>query len=175
MSMSDIVRGEFVEMSRFERVEHPHVPHRQGDRGVRFALEQADGLPAWRVVLLGDAALEPDGRARDQKRMQARRVARTFVEQILQTPADFDREDIDERVRCRAPEPEPQPIGKRAHPCRSRNLERGSVVFRGRTGARLEPDALSPRIGHFEPRRRLWPGPDAFTHETVECLKTHHF
>jgi len=94
MGVGDIVRSEFIELPRFQRIEHPHVADRQGDRGLRRAVEQANGLPAWRIVLLRDAAFEPYGGAGDQERMQAGCVAGAFVEQILQAAADFDGEDI---------------------------------------------------------------------------------
>jgi hypothetical protein len=85
MGVGDAGGCEFIELSWFERVEHAHVAHRQGDGGFGLALEQADGLPAWRVVLAVDAAFEPDRGAGDQERMQARRVAGAFVQQGLRT------------------------------------------------------------------------------------------
>ncbi len=175
MGMGDAGGREFIELPWFERVEHAHVADRQGDGGFGLAFEQANGFPAWRIVLAADAALEPDRGAGDQERMQARRVAGAFVEQVLQAAADFDRENIDERVGRAAAEPEPETIGKGAHAGGARNFQRGCVVFAGGTRPRFQPDAVTAGVGHFEARWGLRPGPNAFAHVAVECLKTHHF
>lgn len=127
--------GEFVELPGFEGVEHPHVAHRQGDGGLRLVLEQADGLPAGGVVVFGDAALQPDRRAGNQQGVQAGRVAGAFVEQVLQTAADFDCEDINEWVGCGAAEPEPQSVGKGAHAGGTWDFQRGRVVFQRGAGS----------------------------------------
>ncbi|MCW8307253.1 hypothetical protein AruPA_09420 [Acidiphilium sp. PA] len=169
------MRGELVELARFQRIKHPHVAYRQGYSDVRFAIEQADGAPARYIVLFGDRAFEPHSRTGNQQRMQAWRVAGPFIEQILQTAADFDGENINERVRRRAAEPEPQPVGKGAHACGTGDFQGRCIIFRSRSRPRFQPDAMTPCVGGLEAGWGLRPGPDAFAYEAVECLKTHHF
>ncbi len=175
MRMGNVMRGELVELARFQRVEHPHVAHRQSDRGFRFALEQADGAPARDIVLLRNRAFQPNRRAGNQQRMQARRVAGSFVEQILQAATHFDCENIDERVSRRAAEPEPQPVRKGAHARSTGNFQGRCIIFRSRSRSGFQPDAMTPCVGGLEARGGLRPGPDAFAYEAVECLKTHYF
>ncbi|MGC9269229.1 hypothetical protein [Acidiphilium sp.] len=59
MRVGDIVSGEFIKLPRLERIKHTHVPHGQGDGCFRLALEQANRLPAGRIVMFRNATLEP--------------------------------------------------------------------------------------------------------------------
>lgn len=94
MRVRDVVGRELLEMLRFQGVKHSHVAYRQGDRRHRLTVEQADGAPARLLVMFGDAPLHPGGGARNQQGMQARRVAGTLVEQVLQAAANLDRENV---------------------------------------------------------------------------------
>lgn len=94
MSVRDVMHGELVELLGFERIEHPHVAHRQGDRRLRRAIERPDGPPARRVVVLRDRAAQPHRRTGHQQRVQARRIARALVEQVLQAAAHLDGKQI---------------------------------------------------------------------------------
>jgi hypothetical protein len=175
MRMGNIMSGKVVELPWLQGVKHAHITHWQSDRRFRLTLEQADGFPARRFVLRGDAAFEPDRRARNQQRMQAWCVTGAFVEQVLQAAAHFDCKDVNERIGDRTAKPEPQTVRKRAHPCRARDFQRRRIIFAGGTRPRFQPDAVTAGIGHFETGWGLRPGPNAFPHIAVECLKTHHF
>ncbi|HEX7391311.1 MAG TPA: hypothetical protein VF286_14470 [Acidiphilium sp.] len=175
VGVGDVVDREFAELFGFKRIQHPHVAHRQGDRRLRRAVEQAGRLPARPRVVFGDRTAQPHERAGDQKRVQARRVARAFVEQVLQAAANLDGEQIDIHIARCAAETEPEPVRKGAHPRRAGDFQGRCVVFLCRAGPCLEPGSLPLDIGLLKARRGLRPSPDSFAHKNVHRLKIHHF
>ncbi|WP_288049229.1 hypothetical protein [Acidiphilium sp.] len=175
MRMGDIACRELPEMLGLERVEHAHVAHRQGNCGLGGGVEQAGALPARRRVALVDRPAEPHGRAGDQQRMQARRVAGPLVEQVLQAAADLDGENVHIGIGAGSAEPEPQPVREGPHAGGAGNFQGRGVVFHRRPRPGLEPHAAAARIRVFEAGRRLRPGPDPFAHESVHRLKMRHF
>ena len=175
MRMGDVVGGEIAEQARLQRIEHADVADGHHQRRPRLVLQQTRHPPARRVAIFGQAAPEPGGRTGRQQRMQARRIARALVEQILQTAADLDREQVDIRVFRRAAEPEPQPVRKCAHPPRTRDFHGRSLRIIRRAGPCAQPCAADERIGVLQPGRGLRPMPHTVAHDRIHGLKASHF
>ncbi len=107
MGVSQAAAGEFLELPRFERIEHANITHRQHQRPGWFLIEQAGCAPTRDRLGARNRAEQPGEWAGDQQGMQARRVARAFIEQILQATTDFDGKQIDIRIIGIAAEPQP--------------------------------------------------------------------
>ncbi|HQT60416.1 MAG TPA: hypothetical protein PLV07_00640 [Acidiphilium sp.] len=173
--MRDAAGGELTEMLGFQRVKNPDVAHWQGNRRFWRCVEQADPLPSLCRILRADRPAHPPGGAGDQQRMQAWRIARPLVEQVLQAAANLDCEQIDEPVGVAAAKPQPETVRKGSHPRCAGNFQGRGLAFLHRPGPRPQPNAALVRICRFEPRRGLWPCPDPVAQVTVHALKLRHF
>lgn len=92
MGVRQAAAGKFLELPRLERIQHPNIAYRQHQRPAGRLIEQAGRLPARHRLIARNRAEQPSERAGYQQGMQARRVTRAFIKQILQPAADFNGE-----------------------------------------------------------------------------------
>jgi hypothetical protein len=100
--------------------------------------------------------------------MQAGRVARALVKQVLHGAAHLDGKQIDIRVGGGTAKPQPESVWKGAHAGGARDFQGRLILIMRGTWPRLQPDSLLPYIGHFKARRRLRPGAHFFADKRIQ-------